>query len=113
LPGRSLLLKKILSAQHKTILQNIEKSQDILAKHCNNMKRSMESAAKNKVKIAYGTDSFGSSAAYAKQSEDFAARLPWFTPCRDVPLRAWAGHPTPDTVKLKKEEYHKQCSFCP
>jgi hypothetical protein len=80
--GKILGYELLLSAQHKTILQNFEKSQEILAKHCNNMTRFMESAAKNKVKIAYGTDSFDISAAYAKQSEDFAARLPWFNVAR-------------------------------
>lgn len=40
----------------------------------------MKLAKKYKVKIGWGTDLFGSSKDYAKQSEEFEFRLKWFTP---------------------------------
>ena len=40
----------------------------------------MKLAKKYKVKIGFGTDLFGSSKDYAKQSEEFEFRLKWFTP---------------------------------
>jgi len=40
----------------------------------------MKLAKKYKVKVGFGTDLFGSSKDYAKQSEEFEFRLKWFTP---------------------------------
>ena len=46
----------------------------------NNLDNQMNLAKKYKVKIGFGTDLFGSSKDYAKQSEEFEFRLKWFTP---------------------------------
>lgn len=46
----------------------------------NNLDNQMNLAKKYKVKIGFGTDLFGSSKDYAKQSAEFEFRLKWFTP---------------------------------
>ncbi len=42
--------------------------------------RMMQLAKKYNVKVAFGTDAFGSSRAFALESNEFGARLRWFTP---------------------------------